>query len=572
VNRFLPNGAPNPNVGKLYTESNANILVQPERTTNRRIMASYELNPGLRPSGWLRHLGRHRAAAFFEESDRKNPNSQISVQNTTPLITTGAAASIVNGANLMRFRYYYDAAAGRVGNPGGIYDSFPIIYAGMPLPAPDPSGVTPAYVAGTATYNSSSSNLKTQAVALQSVFWKDRIVFTNGLRSDTQRAWTAVLADFATDRDARGVYPNPAGYDIRKLFPASLRRGSGNTRTHGLVFHVLPWLSLSYNQSDNFQINSTQRNVYGDLLPNPTGNGHDYGLKFALFDRRVFVDFTYYKNFAENKIDGISATPAGSFIQEINQIWPAIAELTNDSKYLSFPYWSAGQGWADSATTRSQGFEFSLTANPNPQWRVTLNGSKRGPGTTSARGQNIRRYLAEFIPLWRANPQWLALTNTTSGFSVGTRVDRLETTLANFVAIGTLPEDAYAPRWGLNLIQTYTFAPGSRFAGFSVGGSVNARGRVINGFAESAARVFIPTQPYYAPRNELFGGWITYQRKIYKDRVNWRLQLNVRNIFDAYTVFPLRAVDRRDGTGAGTNVFYRLSEPRTYTLTSSFGF
>jgi iron complex outermembrane receptor protein len=572
VNRLLPNGAPNPNVGKLYTESNTNILVQPERTTNKRLMASYELDLTRRSANWLRHLGRHRAAVFFEESDRNSHSTQISVQNTTPLVTTGVAGSILNAANLMRYRYYYEPASGRVGNPGGPYETFPIIYAGMPLPPPDPSGVTQAYLAGSAGYNSNASNLRTSAFALQSLFWGGRLVVTTGLRQDSQRAWNAVLADYAPWADARGIYPNPVGFDIRKVFPRGPREASGRTGTHGAVFHALSWLSLSYNQSDNFQINSDRRSVYGNFLPNPVGKGRDYGLKFALFDRRLHLDVTYYENFAEDKIDAISATPAGSFIQEINQIWPAIAEFTNDPKYRDFPYWSAGSGWADSATTRSSGWEVSATANPTTQWRVTINGSKRGSSATTARGPNIKRYLAEFLPLWRANPQWLALTNTASGFSVATRVSRLETTLANFEAIGSLPEDAYAPSWGANLIQTYSFAPESRLKGFAIGSSMNVRGRTVHGFAESAAGILVPTRPYYAPRNELFGAWLTYQRKLFRDRVGWRLQLNVRNLFDAYTVFPLRAVDRRDGTGAGTNVFYRLSEPRTYTLTSSFGF
>jgi hypothetical protein len=50
------------------------------------------------------------------------------------------------------------------------------------------------------------------------------------------------------------------------------------------------------------------------------------------------------------------------------------------------------------------------------------------------------------------------------------------------------------------------------------------------------------------------------------------LNPNTRNLFDAYTVFPLRTVDARDGTQRGVNVIYRLSEPRTYTFTSTFRF
>jgi outer membrane receptor for monomeric catechols len=101
---------------------------------------------------------------------------------------------------------------------------------------------------------------------------------------------------------------------------------------------------------------------------------------------------------------------------------------------------------------------------------------------------------------------------------------------------------------------------------------MNARGRTINGFAENAANVVVPDQPYYAPTYEIFGAWLTYQRKILAQRVDWRVQLNVRNVFDAYNIFPLRTVDARDGTHRGATAMYRLGEPRTYTLTSTFKF
>ena len=227
--------------------------------------------------------------------------------------------------------------------------------------------------------------------------------------------------------------------------------------------------------------------------------------------------------------------------------------------------------WSDSATTKSTGYEFSATANLTPQWRFTLNGSKRSVSTTSARGPNLQRYLAQYLPVWKANPQWLALP-TVNNFTVAERVAMVETTLRNFNALQGQPEDFLSARWTLNLIQSYSFASKSRLAGFSIGGSVNARGKIITGFAEGAGNVVDPTQPYYSPATEIFGAWLTYQRKIFKDRIAWRLQLNVRNLFDAYTVYPLRTVDRRDGTHAGTTAVYRLTEPRAYTLTSSFRF
>jgi outer membrane receptor for ferric coprogen and ferric-rhodotorulic acid len=570
VNQQLPTGAPNPNVGKLYTESQSTLIVAPSTSLSKRAMASYELDLSRQPSKWLRYLGRHRAAVFVEEVRNRGNSTNNGVYNTTPLVTTGASGQVINAANQMFFRYYYDPASGNVGNTGGQFDRYSVVYANAPLPSPDASGVTPAYINQQGP-NMADSTVTTRAVAVQSSFLNNRIILTNGIRRDNQRAWRAVPNDFLALRDARGIFPDPRGYNVRTFLPNSLRERDGATSTHGAVFHATHWLSFTYNTSNNFQANDSSRNVYGELLPNPQGKGSDYGLKLTLLDRRLFFDLTYYTNAAKDKIDSVASTPAGDFKGNLDALWTGIANLTGDQKYNLNPYSSINTVWNDSATTSSKGWEFSATANPTPQWRLTVNGSKRSTGTTSARGAAIRQYLAEYLPIIKANAQWMAAT-TANAIPVSTRVATIETTLANFSAIQSLPEDIYAPSWSVNMIQTYTFAPGSRLAGVSLGGSMNARGKTINGFAETANNVLNPNQPYYAPTNELFGAWITYQRKLLRNRLDWRVQLNVRNLFDAYTVFPLRTVDARDGTHRGAKVIYRLSEPRTYTLTSTFKF
>jgi len=222
-------------------------------------------------------------------------------------------------------------------------------------------------------------------------------------------------------------------------------------------------------------------------------------------------------------------------------------------------------------STTSKGWEFSLTANPTKQWRLTLNGSKRGDNTTSARGVFINQYMAHYIPLLKSHPEWLSL-DATNGLTVAARVAELENTLVNFNAIRNSPSANFASNWTLNFIQSYDFAPRSPLGGFSLGGSMNARGKAINGFAVDSRLVLDPTQPYHAPAWANFGGWISYKRKIFKDRIDWRLQMNVRNIFDKNTVFPLISVDSRDGRHTPSVAVYNLKEPRTYLFTSSFRF
>ena len=202
-----------------------------------------------------------------------------------------------------------------------------------------------------------------------------------------------------------------------------------------------------------------------------------------------------------------------------------------------------------------------------------MNGSKRGPGTTIERGPLTRGYLAEYLPLWKANAAWMStplVEGSSGGGTIGNAVARIENTLASFNALAALPTDSlFAPEWSTNLITSYDFSAGSRFKGVSVGVSANIRGPTVIGFAETAAGVAIADRPYHASKFATTGAWITYRRKL-SQKVNWRVQLNVRNALDENKLFPHRAVDRRDGTGRPAIAIYRLNEPRTFLLTSTF--
>ena len=134
------------------------------------------------------------------------------------------------------------------------------------------------------------------------------------------------------------------------------------------------------------------------------------------------------------------------------------------------------------------------------------------------------------------------------------------------------PSASFASNWTLTLIQSYDFSRETRLNGFSIGGSMNARGKAINGFAVDSKLVLNPLSPYYAPAYANFGGWVTYKRKLFKNRVDWRMQMNVRNIFDKNTIFPLIDVDTRDGKNTPNTAVYTLKEPRTYQFTSTFKF
>jgi len=570
-NAQMPNGTPNPNVGKLYSEGSPTRIDSPTETENVRITASYTFDFMRFKGRWVQHLGRHQAALFTEQSHSKGWTSNNAMRNVTPLATTGAAAAISNGGNALTFRYYLHPESGIIGmGTGRRYLDFPVLYAGVtPPPGAGTGAITPGFIAQQGL-NMSAGIVKTRALATQSFFWKNRIVITHGLRTDDNTSWRGTPTDFASLRDANGFAPRGDGIDLRKYLPEARRERGGRTFTRGVVFHATDWLSLTYNTSTNFQVNDSRLNVYGDILPNPEGEGQDYGMKLSLLRGKLFVELTHYTNSNVNAVDQISSSAAGDFKGPLDRMWQAIADFTGDSKYDTYPFNAQGTTWQDAVSTTSKGYEFSLTANPTPQWRLTLNGSKRGNNTTTDRGPFITAYLAQYLPFIKSHPEWQSINTTPGNVPVAQVVSNLEGTLENFKKIRGSPSASFASEWTLNLIQSYDL--GGRLKGFSLGGSMNARGRSIGGFQVDANNLLDVTKPYYTPAYANFGAWLTYKRRILRDRVNWTVQMNVRNLFDENTIYPLFIVDRRDGTHRPDTAVYTLKEPRTYQFTSTFRF
>ena len=571
VNRQLPNGQPNPNVGTYYVESYSGIIDAPGDSLTRRAMLSYELDLSRKMGRWGNLLGRHRLAAFYEDNNANSFNNGRNGYNVTPL--SGFPADITNVTNRVNFRYYLDPAHGIV-TAGRDSSSAPTVYAGTPLPATDPSGVTFAYLpinGGIAQVTS----LWTRALALQSSFWQGRIVLTAGSREDARAIYRMQTTDFLPYRDARLLYPDPTKFDAKAEKPGSRQNGEGQTFTRGAVFHAFSWLSLTYNHSNNFQP-STNRSISGDLLPNPQGDGSDYGIRFSLLGGRIVSDLTYYENFTRDRADNTISGGAGgiSVKGQVDPLWQTISAYVNDAKYLAFPYSDAGSTWQDATTSMSRGYEFSVTTNITPSWRFTVNGSKRSNGATTERARFTKEYLNYWIPQWKANPSWMSLSGpagSASSDTVAHRVQNLETVIKNFDAIASLPDDAFAPQWGVNLVTSYSFTQ-RLLKGISLGGSMNMRGSSIAGFAETTGNVIDPTHPYYVGGYKTIGAWLTDQRRLFKNKVAWRAQLNIRNLLDENTLTPLKFLDKRDGTHDPIAAQYRLSDPRTYVLTSSFKF
>jgi hypothetical protein len=124
-------------------------------------------------------------------------------------------------------------------------------------------------------------------------------------------------------------------------------------------------------------------------------------------------------------------------------------------------------------------------------------------------------------------------------------------------------------RWRFNAITHYDFRTG-RLKGFSVGGAARWQDRVAIGFPAvknaSGSWVYDVTRPYYGSDELNWDGWIRYTRRLFRDKVGWTLQLNVRDLLGSQELIPVTAQPNGQVASA------RIPQPDKWTLTSTLSF
>jgi len=522
----------------------------------------------------------------------------------------------------------------------------------------------------------------------------DALVTTLGWRFDEVKGTGATAVPVNTNRNILNLNETGAATTqpyVLPTGPTSLQNNQfyslfkDHSTAGGAVLHLnklfakdpLPLnVSLSYNNSNNFQVTDPRRDIYGKVIDNPTGKTKDYGVLLSTKDGKYSLRALRYETSVANAsiqsnivtlvgnpvqqglrfrnvflyklgnypwdsreapqdrnnwqpayVDSsgkivaagnVATPPAGATLQtqaQADAMRDASIRAWNDiQKYLTakgyFNYWGytpttpsaltdratyeanglsptpdpstvtaylypapgGPQGLTMTGDTLSKGYEFEFTANPTRNWRISFNASE----TTAVRSNVGGAALAEFVDYM--DTQMAGIAGEMRQFSGGYGVSNLVRTnwasqRAQYTLL-SLQQGASASeirKWRYNIITNYSFHEGM-LKGAGVGASYRWQDKVVIGYpvipnpTNAALGSFDLTKPYYGPSENALDLWASYEHRL-SAKVNWKIQLNVRNAFGKNKLIPTSV--EPDGT---TWAAVRIAPGRDWFVTNTFSF
>jgi outer membrane receptor for ferric coprogen and ferric-rhodotorulic acid len=389
-------------------------------------------------------------------------------------------------------------------------------------------------------------------VAYQGKLLRDRLVLTGGLRNDRQRTWGSTA-----DRNGNGDV-NDDRDPVTRTFPRRVRspdaqHSMGDTRTYGIVAHATSWLSVFYNNANNF-VPQADLDINERVLGNREGQGEDLGLRLSLFGNRITAIIARYRTNENNTAVGRD----NAFINAINVIWQTLGQIER----------SVVTGSRDSQSTKGEGYEYEITANPTRGWRLSANFSETEQVTANIQPRN-GAYVEANRALWQRNAT-LPLVASAVGVPATDSTTGQPSTVATAVR---LIDDLYMGfrqaegqsrrqlrRYNGNFFTTYTLRANSRWLNdLTIGGGANYRGKGVVGYDTTRNNA-----PLYGPDYTLVNLMLAKNFRI-GDQARLRLQLNVDNLLNEDQPIVVDADQVRA---------YRvlLQTPRRFNVTSTLSF
>ena len=582
VNEELPWGAPNPHYGETYMYFAGLDNKNGTYSTNRivRASATYDLDL-TRFNKWL---GRYVFTGFIED---RRTTSDFNDYNASQ---AGAGAAVGGGPGVIT----YTGGTAANGYFASTVAQVPGLFTDVPFT--NNAGVTTDSFTTVYDLKEEEKNitkLSTSAFVLQGYLLDNLAVGTFGIRRDKDEA--GFLSNNGVDPVSGLVNPLPND----QFSAGPLTTIQAQTKTYGVVLHGpkvgpvdLRWLSLGYNQSQNFIPNAGSTDLLGNPTPDPTGTTKDYSIAVDLLDGKLNAKIDWFTSIAA----GASAPTVNfplvqwsiPFISLVNNNANGMGAFADLARQVGFTGYSSGLGPgittgsnalanAYGANTQSKGMEFELTYNVTKNWRLF--------GTVTreqAEQSNIAPALTTFInsrvAYWQAHGLWNGPTTTKQDWSgapeTGEQVydDDVLGPFVTYQAADGQPSQQLH-KWKATLVTNYTFDQ-SYVKGLGVGGGARyfdktvignpAIYSLVNG-SETVTGLDL-AHPYTTPSEISLEAWLTYARKVYKDKYVLAFRFEVDNLQTSGGYTPVNA------NSDGTHQLFTITPPRTYYFTTELRF
>ena len=588
ANRFLNDRVTsNPNLGRYYFQDDApGTRKNYSYKEQKRLTLAYDLNFTER-EGRLKWLGRHRFGLLFDKLQSANFSMQSSFRIADNSGRRPLIRYYISPDNMTISLPFDPLADGPIVLPGATDTAGrPVSIASWDLTTP-PDGV----------FNRTRALQSSRLLTMQNHLLGNRVVLSFGQRKDYVDLQEAPTLDSGWDFDriVRGGIPWETQQSDAPV-----------TRLKSIVVHPFKWVSASYVESNSQQVvNSIRRNLDGSLPKQGSGTGKDYGLTLRWSDK-LSLRVTKFENASEgnlssvravNPVPSIQGTRGNNMRRDIANIERTVM-LAGAPRSEKYGYYqdelarllptgaNAGsqvQNLFDMLSDReAKGYEATLVGNPTPNWRLSVSAAKVETSESNISPQYFD-FIMERLPIWGGqfrNQQFLPVTNRPGGTLTVGEVVQAAIANFNYVRLSEGHLNTLERRYRVTSTARYSFSRGLLKGSF-VGANYLWRSPAAAGYAKKtitdnpfvvpglvAATIEVddldnPTRGRALTSVDAFAG---YSRRLLKNKLMWRVQLNVRNVLGDDGLIMQRALS--DGTGA----MYTVQTPRTFILTNTFSF
>ncbi len=467
-------------------------------------------------------------------------------------------------------------------------------------------------------------NIDSTAAVLQSRWFDNLLVSTIGYREDE----ATIYENASPPRNPSGntAILDRSSF----LLPTTATGGiKTDVWSYGFVGHVPSgWLdnmpavdgiSLHYSESENFIPSPGRVNIAGEALPPEGGSTNERGISMELMDGKIFFKANWYETSQSNITESNFGNPASLFQWEARIIERAPGIIASEEDLRMLPLFADaqpfsnlanyvdpntllpigytqefadflgvravdadGDGFPDEgsltnlnlpsglvATSNivSTGFEFETVVNPTPDWSIMFNAVQQEV-VRSGSGPALQALVNERLPIIE---QFGDLPQAETGDeNVIGRINRtVIVPIKSVLAQNDSPLVTEIREWRWNLATNYRFNEG-RLNGFGIGGGARWQDDVAIGYGvkndPELGETLDVDNLYYSGKELNLDLWFSYARPVFGEKVDWKVQLNVRNLDGDDDL--IATVANPNGEIAG----WRIKEPRSFVLTNTFKF